>query len=127
GHRQADVARLARGLVSRKRGVAWPLHLGGLRVCPPEVARLTQLFTEIEFRSLIPRLASLEPAATATVVAVTPRVPVATGAPSLATLTPARAEPTILDDPAQLPAAVAEWRRAPLLALDTETSSLDPM
>src|SRR5213076_2322570 len=35
--------------------------------------------------------------------------------------------PTILDDPAQLPAAVAEWRRAPLVALDTETSSLDPM
>src|SRR5207247_3800067 len=55
------------------------------------------------------------------------RVPVATGAPSLATLTPARAGPATLDDPAQLPAAVAEWRRAPLVALDTETTSLDPM
>src|SRR3989454_1089060 len=123
----ADLARLSRELVTIKRDVPLPLDLERLRVRPPDVARLTELFTELEFRSLIPKLASLEPAATASAVAVTPRVPVATGAPSLATLTPARAEPTILDDPAQLPAAVAEWRRAPLLALDTETSSLDPM
>src|SRR3989449_653861 len=123
----ADLARLSRELVTIKRDVPLPLDLDRLRVRPPDVARLTELFTELEFRSLIPKLASLEPAATASAVAVTPRVPVATGAPSLATLTPARAEPTILDDPAQLPAAVAEWRRAPLVALDTETSSLDPM
>src|SRR2546426_732912 len=123
----ADLARLSRELVTIKRDVPLPLDLERLRVRPPDVARLTELFTELEFRSLIPKLASLEPAATASAVAVTPRVPVATGAPSLATLTPARGEPTILDDPAQLPAAVAEWRRAPLVALDTETSSLDPM
>ena len=123
----ADLARLSRELVTIKRDVPLPLDLDRLRVQPPDVARLTELFTELEFRSLIPKLASLEPAARATAVAVTPRVAVATGAPSLATLTPARAEPTILDDPAQLPAAVAEWRRAPLVALDTETSSLDPM
>src|SRR3989442_640005 len=123
----ADLARLSRELVTIKRDVPLPLDLDRLRVRPPDVARLTELFTELEFRSLIPKLASLEPAATASAVAVTPRVPLATGAPSLATLTPARAEPTILDDPAQLPAAVAEWRRAPLVALDTETSSLDPM
>src|SRR5881296_2591667 len=123
----ADLARLSRELVTIRRDVPLPLDLDRLRVRSPDVARLTELFTELEFRSLIPKLASLEPAATATVVAVTPRVPVATGAPSLATLTPARAEPTILDDPAQLPAAVAEWRRAPLVALDTETTSLDPM
>src|SRR2546427_763035 len=123
----ADLARLSRDLVTIKRDVPLPLDLDRLRVRPPDVARLTELFTELEFRSLIPKLASLEPAATASAVVVTPRVPLATGAPSLATLTPARAEPTILDDPAQLPAAVAEWRRAPLVALDTETSSLDPM
>src|SRR2546421_10010366 len=123
----ADLARLSRELVTIKRDVPLPLDLDRLRVRPPDVARLTELFTELEFRSLIPKLASLEPAATASAVAVTPRVPVATGAPSLATLTPARAEPTILDDPPQLPAAVAEWRRAPLLAPDTETSSPDPI
>src|SRR6266702_157328 len=123
----ADLARLSRELVTIKRDVPLPLDLDRLRVRPPDVARLTELFTELEFRSLIPKLASLEPAATASAVAVTPRVSLATGAPSLATLTPARAEPTILNDPTQLPAAVAEWRRAPLVALDTETSSLDPM
>jgi len=37
------------------------------------------------------------------------------------------AEPTIVDDPAALAAVVAECRRAPLVALDTETTSLDPM
>ena len=123
----ADLARLSRELVTIKRDVPLPLDLDRLRVRPPEVAQLTELFTELEFRSLIPKLASLKPAAPASAVAVAPRVPVVTGAPSLATLTPARADPTILDDPGQLRAAVAEWRRAPLLALDTETSSRDPM
>src|SRR5204862_396421 len=78
----ADLARLSRELVTIKRDVPLPLDLDRLRVQPPDVARLTELFTELEFRSLIPKLASLEPAATATAVAVTPRVPVATGAPS---------------------------------------------
>ena len=123
----ADLARLSRELVTIKRDVPLPLDLDRLRVRPPDVAQLTELFTELEFRSLIPKLASLEPAAPASAVAVAPRVPVVTGAPSLATLMPARADPTILDDPGQLPAAVAEWRRAPLLALDAETSSRDPM
>src|SRR5207249_7672284 len=36
-------------------------------------------------------------------------------------------EATIVDDPGALAALVAECRRAPLVALDTETSSLDPM
>src|SRR5206468_8581957 len=57
----------------------------------------------------------------------TQRTPAVTGPPSLATLTPARAEPSIVDDPAKLLPVLAEWRRAPLLALDTETTSLDPM
>jgi len=123
----ADLARLSRELVTIKRDVPLPLELDRLRVRPPDVARLTELFIELEFRSLIPKLSSLEPATTGSAGPVDQRAPVTTGAPSLATLTPARAEPTILDDPAQLPAAVAEWRRAPLLALGTETSSLDPM
>src|SRR5205807_1065249 len=44
-----------------------------------------------------------------------------------ATLVPAAAEPAIVDDAALLAAVVAECRRAPLVALDTETTSLDPM
>jgi DNA polymerase-1 len=123
----ADLARLSRELVTIRRDVPLPLDLDRLRVRPADVARLTELFTELEFRSLIPKLSSLEPADAGNATPATQRAPAVTGPPSLVTLTPARAEPTIVDDPAKLPAAVAEWRRAPLLALDTETTSLDPM
>jgi len=123
----ADLARLSRELVTIRRDVPLPLDLERLRVRPADVARLTELFTELEFRSLIPKLSSLEPAPAESVAPATPASGVVTGAPSLATLTPARAEPSIIDDPAQLPAAIAEWRRAPLLAVDTATTSFDPM
>src|SRR5947208_1855525 len=123
----ADLARLSRELVTIRRDVPLPLDLDGLRVRPPDVARLTELFTELEFRSLIPKLSSPELAAAANVAPASEPAPVVTGAPSLATLTSVHAEPAIVDEPATLAAAVAEWRRAPLLALDTETTSLDPM
>src|SRR5437867_4353997 len=122
----ADLARLSRELVTIRRDVPLPLDLDRLRVRSPDAGRLTELFTELEFRSLIPELSSLELAA-ASAAPAPPRAPVVTGPPALATLTPAGAEPSIVDDPANLPAAVAEWRRAPLLAFDTETTSLDPM
>ncbi len=129
----ADRARLSRELVTIRRDVPLPLDLERLRFRPPDVARLTELFTELEFRSLIPKLSSLEfvaaahaaPAAQQTSPAspASPAPPLA----SLATLTAVRVEPAIVDDPAKLAAAVTEWRRAPLLALDTETTALDPM
>src|SRR6267154_1689736 len=107
----AELARLSRELVTIRR----------------DVPRLTELFTELEFRSLIPKLSSLEVAATWTPAAEVERAPAVTGPPSLATLKPALVEPRFIDDPADFSAAVAEWRRAPLLALDTEATSLDPM
>ena len=123
----AELARLSRELVTIRRDVPLPLDLDRLRVRPPDVPRLTELFTELEFRSLIPKLSSLEVAATRTPAAEVERAPAVTGPPSLATLKPALVEPMIIDDPADLSAAVAEWCRAPLLALDTEATSLDPM
>src|SRR5213080_140508 len=59
----ADLARLSRELVTIRRDVPLPLDLEPLRVRPPDAARLTELFTELEFRSLIPKLSSLEGAA----------------------------------------------------------------
>src|SRR2546428_5429842 len=56
----ADLARLSRELVTIRRDVPLPLDLEPLRVRAPDVARLTELFTELEFRSLIPKLSSLE-------------------------------------------------------------------
>ena len=123
----AELARLSRELVTIRRDVPLPLDLDRLRVRPPDVPRLTELFTELEFRSLIPKLSSLEVDVTRTPAAEVERAPAVTGPPSLATLKPALVEPRIIDDPADLSAAVAEWRRAPLLALDTEATSLDPM
>src|SRR5207245_37746 len=55
----ADLARLSRELVTIRRDVPVALDLEVLRVRPPDVPRLTELFTELEFRSLIPKLSSL--------------------------------------------------------------------
>ncbi len=49
-------ARLSRDLVTIRRDVPIALDLGALKVTRPDVARLTELFTELEFRSLVPRL-----------------------------------------------------------------------
>jgi DNA polymerase I len=126
----AGLAQLSRELVTIRRDVPLPLDLEGLRVRPPDVARLADLFTELEFRSLIPKLSGIE------VAAVEPPAPAALRSPAVAAPAApaatvpspvASAGPTVVDDPAMLAAVVAECRRAPLVALDTETTALDPM
>src|SRR6266404_140079 len=52
----ADLARLSRELVTIRRDAPVELDLEQLRVRAPDVARLTELFTDLEFRSLIPKL-----------------------------------------------------------------------
>ena len=128
----AALARLSRELVTIRRDVPVALDLEALRVRPPDVPRLTELFTELEFRSLIPKLASLQVAGAGAPAPAAPRAPVVAAVPAPATAAPGAlaavtAEPTIVGDPAALAAVVAECRRAPLVALDTETTSLDPM
>jgi DNA polymerase-1 len=122
----ADLARLSRELVTIRRDVPLPLDVDALRIGPPDVARLTELFTELEFRSLIPKLSSLHVTAEGEPAPAAPQAPAVAASPP-ATLAPAHAEPTLVDDPAGLAAVVAECRRASLVALDTETTSLDPM
>jgi len=122
--RDVELARLSRDLVTIRRDVPITLDLEGLRVRPPDVARLSELFTELEFRSLIPKLGSLEAVGTRSPAAADRQAPAVAGAPALTALA---VEPTIVDDPAALAAVVAECRRARLVALDTETSALDPM
>jgi len=126
----ADLARLSRELVTIRRDVPVALDLEVLRVRPPDVPRLTELFTELEFRSLIPKLSSLDVAVAGAAAPAAQRAPAVAAAPATATpaaLTAVSVEPTIVDDPAALAAVVAECCRAPLVALDTETTSLDPM
>ncbi len=128
----AELARLSRELVTIRRDVPLPLDLEALRVRPPDAARLTELFTELEFRTLIPKLEVLREVGAG---AAAPSAPAAQRAPAVAdgaaapapTLTAAPAEPTIVDDPAQLAAVVAECRGASRVALATATTSLDPL
>jgi DNA polymerase-1 len=115
----ADLARLSRELVTIRRDAPVELDLDQLRVRAPDVARLTELFTELEFRSLISKL---EPVPVASEPASTPPAPAVAAAPS-----PAPASAQVVDDPAQLAGVLAEVRRAPLVAIDTETTGLDPM
>ncbi len=116
----ADLARLSRELVTIRRDAPVELDLEQLRVRSPDVARLTELFTELEFRSLISKLDEFADAGEGTPAPAAQRAPAALGVPS-----PASAQ--VVDDPAQLAAVLAEVRRAPLVAVDTETTALDPM
>src|SRR5213082_4209953 len=105
----AELARLSRDLVTIQRDVPLPLDLEALRLRPPEVPRLTELFTELEFRSLIPKLEALRDvgAGTPDTSAPAPQRAPAAGPPTPATLVPAAAEPAIVDDAALLAAVVA--------------------
>ncbi len=120
----ADLARLSRELVTIRRDAPVELDLEQLQVRAPDTARLAELFTELEFRSLIPKLDAF---ADADADKGAP-APAAQGAPAVAGApSPASASAQVVDDPAQLAAVLVEVRRAPLVAIDTETTSLDPM
>jgi DNA polymerase-1 len=131
--RDADLARLSRELVTIRRDVPLAMGWDELRVQPPDGARLTELFTELEFRSLIPKLAALDlpaPVGAPRPAAAPPAAPpaaIVVGGDAGAAAVAAVADPTIVDDPALLAAVVAACRGAALVALDTETTSLDPM
>jgi DNA polymerase-1 len=118
----ADLARLSRELVTIRRDAPVELDLERLRVRPPDVARLTELFTELEFRSLISKLEAFATADEEAPAPAAQRAPAVAAAPS-----PAAASAQVVDDPAQLAAALAEIRRAALVAIDTETTGIDPM
>jgi DNA polymerase-1 len=130
--RDADLARLSRALVTIRRDVPLTVGWDELRVQPPDVPRLTELFTELEFRTLIPKLGALAlpapaPPAPATALPPVPPTAIGGGGSAGAVAVPAVADPTIVDDPALLAAVVAACRGAALVALDAETTSLDPM
>jgi DNA polymerase-1 len=107
---QADNARLSRQLVTLRRDVPVELDLDQLRVRTPEADTLARLFTELEFRTLIPKLDDLASVGLAPAAEPPPTGPRA----------PQLADPRIVDDPADLPAMVEELRAARLVALETE-------
>jgi DNA polymerase-1 len=112
-------ARLSRELVTIKLDVPVTLDPEALREGEPDAASLLRLFSELEFYSLVRRF---EGAASATAA------PVETAATQENQPAPAPAPPSVIvvDDPSILPSVIARLRNAPLIALDTETSSLQP-
>ena len=119
---QADNARLSRELVTLRRDVPVSLDLEQLRVRTPDTDVLATLFTELEFRTLIPKLPdlasvgvipALDPGA---VHGAEPAAPPAAVGPRTLQL----ADPQIVDDPADLPRMIEELRGARIVALQTE-------
>ncbi len=110
---QADNARLSRQLVTLRRDVPVELDLEQLHVQTPDTDRLAGLFTELEFRTLIPKLTDLTSVGTA-------RPEEAGPAQLPASRVPLLADPQIVDVPANLPAMLAELRAARLIAIQTE-------
>jgi len=105
----AENARLSRQLVTLQRDVPVELDLEQLRVRTPDTDTLATLFTELEFRTLIPKLSDLS-----SVGVVRP------AEPAPAARAPQLADPRLLDDPAELPAVIEELRRARLVSIRTE-------
>ena len=122
--RDRELAELSRELVTIRRDVPIPLDLDALRVRSPDAERLAALLGELEFRSLLPKLDSLVSLGPAPQPLPEPPGP-APAAASAGEAPGARA--VIVDHPDPLAAVIAQCRRAPIVALDTETSSLDPM
>ncbi|HUK21132.1 MAG TPA: DNA polymerase I [Gemmatimonadales bacterium] len=118
-----ELARLSRELVTIQRDVPVTLDLDAVHVRPPDREHLAQLFAELEFRTLIPKLDDLGAGLTGGNGAAGGRGP---RPPSRAVPQPAQ-DPVILNAPADVEAMVAELRRASLVALDTETSAPDPL
>ena len=116
-YQYAADARLSRELVTIRTDVPVTLDEQALKEVEPDQPALLRLCAELEFHSLVRRLT-----AGATADSTTVERPAASAGASA----PSAAPVTIVDEPAALPALAARLRQAPLVALDTETSSIEP-
>ncbi|HXT18091.1 MAG TPA: DNA polymerase I [Gemmatimonadaceae bacterium] len=112
---QGDMALLSKELVTIRQDLAVDLDLDSMRLSPPDLARLRAMYVELEFHTLAKNIAAVEAAA-----------PVATDDASSAPPEPAiKTNYVTVDTVAALEKAVARARRAPYIAVDTETV-IDP-
>jgi len=115
-----DTLPLARALVTLRRDPSIPFSLEAARVRPPRPERLLPLFDQLGFnryRADIERLAGREAAGDAGNGAATARAGAVRAAPE--------GSYRIIRTRDELQAVVEELRRAPLVAVDTETTGLD--
>ena len=118
---QADAARLSKELVTIQCDVPVEFDLDQLTMDEPDREAVVQLLSELEFYSLARRFTGPGEAAE-----VATGEPAPTASDWLALDATPACECVVVDDPAEIPALVARLRAAPLVALDTETSSLEP-
>jgi DNA polymerase-1 len=113
-------ARLSRELVTIRRDVPAELDLERFATREPDRDKLVQVLAELEFYSLLKKVDGQSAGGPAPAVGENAPAPVTAAPP------PSASAVSIIDDPDLLPEVVARLRRAPLLALDTETSSTAP-
>ena len=150
---QADNARLSQELVTIKCDVPIELEIEDMVLREPDREAVIRILTELEFFSLARRLGSQSEVASVTLVEAEGRSAVGTPIASLAALEQGDAgagpalmtgdapvtaaewlaldeapalEVVVIDDPDDLPSLVQRLRAAPLVAIDTETSSIEP-
>jgi DNA polymerase-1 len=110
---QGDLARLSKELVTIREDLPLTLELDTMRVREPDTARLRQLFVELEFHTLARSIADTA----AAIVAVAPL-----GAPEpVAETTRPTTHYTTIDTIPALERMIARARKAPYIAIDTET------
>jgi DNA polymerase-1 len=113
----ADAARLSKELVTIKLDVPVHVDLGTAAAQAPDVEALLKTLVQLEFHSLAKRFAGPE-------VAVPTPTPAEQGGDVPESPTDLRI--TVMDDVGGLAALALTLRGAPFVALDTETSSLEP-
>jgi DNA polymerase I len=109
--RDADRARLSKVLVTIHRDVPVALDLPAYAAREPDWARLVELFTELEFRTLVQQVS-----------ARLAELPVATAS----TATAPAAAYLVADTPEAVLDAVRRAREAGAVAIDCETTSIEP-
>ncbi len=107
----ADNARLSRELVTIMKDVPVEFDLAAMKMEDPDVPALLPLLSELEFYSLVRRFTDGEMAASA---------------PAAVEVKEAARVVGIVTDPSELPPLVERLRSAPIVAFDTETTSLAP-
>lgn len=117
-----DLAFLSKHLVTIVQDVPVELDLDDCRFDDLDRERIVELFRELEFRTLLDRLAQIEPAAGA-----------GQGTPSQLSFFAEEEPPEeegdyrIVDTPAALERMVADLSQAEAIAVDVESTSVDPM
>ena len=126
----AEEARLSQELVTIKTDVPAPLELARAAIQSPDTEALVKVLTQLEFHTLAKRFAGGDVVTAPAPAPDTPRLgeeyATAAAPTAAAALPPPAVTVTVIDDPALLPDMIAQLRAAPLVTLDTETSSLEP-